>query len=106
MEIGETIRQTVTREVREETGLVVEPISIVGVYSDPRNVVEFSDGEVRQQFSVCFACRVLGGSLAPGSEATEVGFFAPDEIERLPMTDSIRLRIRHFLERRSEPVIA
>jgi ADP-ribose pyrophosphatase YjhB (NUDIX family) len=106
MEIGETIGQTVTREVKEETGLHVEPISIVGVYSDPRHVVEFSDGEVRQQFSVCFACRIVGGSLAPGPEATEVGFFAHDEIEHLPMTDSIRLRIRHFFERRSDPVIA
>ncbi|MGH2707462.1 MAG: NUDIX domain-containing protein [Actinomycetota bacterium] len=106
MEIGETIRQTVTREVREETGLDVEPISIVGVYSDPGHVVEFSNGEVRQQFSICFVCRIIGGSPSPGPEATKVGFFAHEDIERLPMADSIRLRIRHFLERRSGPVIA
>jgi 8-oxo-dGTP pyrophosphatase MutT (NUDIX family) len=39
----------VVREVREETGLEVEPEAIVGVYSNPQHVVECTDGEVRQQ---------------------------------------------------------
>jgi len=36
--------------------------------------LEYSDGEVRQQFSVCFACRVVGGELATSKESLEVGF--------------------------------
>jgi ADP-ribose pyrophosphatase YjhB (NUDIX family) len=35
MEVGERIADTVVREVREETGLEVEPESLVGIYSDP-----------------------------------------------------------------------
>jgi ADP-ribose pyrophosphatase YjhB (NUDIX family) len=35
MEVGERIADTVVREVREETGLEVEPEAIVGIYSDP-----------------------------------------------------------------------
>ena len=65
MDIGESIAQTVTREVREETGLEVEPEYIVGVYSDPGHVFAYDDGEVRQQFSVCFACRIVGGQVRP-----------------------------------------
>ena len=96
----------VVREVREETGLEVEPEAIVGVYSNPQHVVEYGDGEVRQQFSVCFACRLVGGELATSDESLEVGFFTPAEIEVMPMHESIRLRIRHYLEHRPQPVIA
>jgi ADP-ribose pyrophosphatase YjhB (NUDIX family) len=94
------------REVREETGLQVEPEAIVGVYSNPQHVIEYADGEVRQQFSICFACRLVGGQLATSEESTEVGFFTPDAIQAMPMHESIRLRIRHYLEHRAQPVIA
>ena len=106
MEVGERIADTVVREVREETGLEVEPEAIVGIYSNPRHVVEYGDGEVRQQFSVCFACRLVGGELATSDESLEVGFFTPAEIETMPVHESIRLRIRHYLEHRPQPVIA
>jgi ADP-ribose pyrophosphatase YjhB (NUDIX family) len=106
MEVGEQIADTAVREVKEETGLDVEPDGIVGIYSNPQHVVEYANGEVRQQFSVCFACRVVGGDLAVSNESLEVGFFAPAEIEGMPMHESIRLRIRHYLEHRPQPVIA
>lgn len=47
MEIGETVKQCVVREVLEETGLDVRPTALVGIYSDPRHVIEYEDGEVR-----------------------------------------------------------
>jgi ADP-ribose pyrophosphatase YjhB (NUDIX family) len=106
MELGERIADTAVREVKEETGLEVRPEALVGIYTDPRHVVEYGDGEVRQQFSVCFACRVLGGELSTGEESLEVGFFTPAEIEAMPVHESIRRRIRHYLEHRSQPVIA
>lgn len=103
MEIGETIGQAAVRETREETGLEVEPEYIVGIYTDPRRVTVFSDGEIRQQFSICFACRLIGGEIEVSDESTEVGFFSPEEIERLNMLPTIRLRIQHFLEHRGTP---
>jgi ADP-ribose pyrophosphatase YjhB (NUDIX family) len=106
MEAGERIADTAVREVNEETGLDVEPEALVGIYSDPRHVIEYGDGEIRQQFSICFACRVVGGTLATSEESLEVGFFHPAEIERMQMHESIRLRIRHYLEHRPRPVIA
>jgi ADP-ribose pyrophosphatase YjhB (NUDIX family) len=106
MEIGERIADTVVREVKEETGLEVRPETIVGIYSNPNHVVEYSDGEVRQQFSICFACRVVGGKLATSDESLEVDFFSPAEIANMPMHESIRLRIQHYLEHRPQPVIA
>jgi ADP-ribose pyrophosphatase YjhB (NUDIX family) len=105
IEVGERIADTVVREVKEETGVEVEPQGIVGIYSNPHHVVEYGDGEVRQQFSVCFACRLVGGELVTSDESLEVGFFTPAEIETMPVHESIRLRIRHYLEHRPQPVI-
>src|SRR6266540_1538988 len=104
---GASIAETVVREVEEETGLKVEPTRVIGIYSNPRHVIEYADGEVRQQFSICFACDVTGGRVLDRTdESLEVGFFTPDQIEALPMHPSIRLRITHYLEGRNEPVIA
>jgi len=106
MDIGESIGQAIVREVREETGFEVEPEDIVGVYSDPGHVFAYDDGEVRQQFSICFVCRMVGGELQVSKESSEVAFFSPEEIEGLDVHESIRLRIQHHLERRPRPVIA
>jgi len=106
MDIGESIGQSIIREVREETGFEVEPEYIIGVYSDPGHVFAYDDGEVRQQFSICFACRIVGGTLRVSEESTEVAFFSPEEIHDLDMHESIRLRIQHYLQRRPQAIIA
>jgi ADP-ribose pyrophosphatase YjhB (NUDIX family) len=103
MEIGESISETAIREVREETGLEVEPLYVVGIYSSPRHVVEYSDGEVRQQFSICFACKFLGGEIRTSSESTDVRFFTQGEIDELQITASIRQRIDDYLAARERP---
>ena len=105
MEPGETIAQTAMREVKEETGIEVEVVSLVGIYSDPHHVVEYADGEVRQQFSVCFACRPTGAEAERDDEMSEVGFFPPDAIDAMDLHPSIRLRIDHYLANRSEPYL-
>ena len=105
MEPGETIVATAIREVKEETGIAVEVVSLIGIYSNPQHVVEYSDGEVRQQFSVCFACRPVGGDPKPSDETSEVGYFTPDEIKGMDVHPSIRLRIQHFLDDRPEAYI-
>lgn len=105
MKPGESIAQTAIRETKEETGVDIEVVSLVGIYSNPGHVVEFADGEVRQQFSVCFAGRPVGGELAVSDETTDVGYFDPDEIAHMNVHQSIQLRIDHYLEQRSEPHI-
>jgi 8-oxo-dGTP pyrophosphatase MutT (NUDIX family) len=106
MEVGETIRQTVVREVEEETGLQVEPDRLVGIYTDPRHVIAYNDGEARQEFSICFACRLVGGELLERTdESLEVGFFSPERIAEMPVHASIRRRIADFLAGGDEPAI-
>ena len=99
-EIGETIGAAVVREVVEETGIDVEPTGIIGVYSDPDHVIAFSDGEVRQEFSICFRARFLGGTPRTSDESSEVVWVARDDLAGLDVHPSIRLRIEHgYVER-------
>jgi ADP-ribose pyrophosphatase YjhB (NUDIX family) len=98
-EIGEWIADTVVREVREETGYDVEVTEIVGTYTNPRHVMAYDDGEVRQQFSICFQARVVGGEPKTSNESKEVRWVRPDEIGQLDMHPSMRLRIQHGLSR-------
>jgi 8-oxo-dGTP pyrophosphatase MutT (NUDIX family) len=105
MDLGESIGETAVREVREETGLDVEIDGIVGVYTDPRHIIEYSDGEVRQQFNICFSARLRGGTVRVSDESTEVAWISPESLETLPIHDTTRLRLRHFLERRSSPYV-
>lgn len=102
-EIGETIAQTVVREVREETGITVDVTGLIGIYSDPAHVISFSDGEVRQEFSLCFRARPIEGEPRTSSESKEVLWVEPAELADLNVHPSIRLRIQHGFENRTEP---
>lgn len=105
MDLGESLPGAAVREVREETGLDVEITGLVGTYTDPRHIIEYSDGEVRRQFNVCFTARVVGGALAISDESTELRFVEPAEIGSLPMHHTQRLRLQHFLEFRPRPYL-
>lgn len=104
-EIGETVTDAVRREVREETGINVEVTSLSGIYSNPAHVIAYDDGEVRQEFSLCFHARPTGGSVRPSSESRCVHWVPPSELDKLHIHRSMRLRIMHGLEERDQPYL-
>ena len=105
MDVGETIAAAAARETKEETGMDIEVTGIVGLYTDPRHVMAYDDGEVRQQCSVCFTSRLLGGQLATSSETREVRFVPLAQLDGLDIHPSMRLRIDHWAQQRGEPYI-
>jgi ADP-ribose pyrophosphatase YjhB (NUDIX family) len=104
-EFGEYIADTVVRETKEESGIDVEVIRLVGVYTNPNHVVEYSDGEVRQQFSLCFRARAIGGTPTPSDESSDVRWVHREDLGALSIHPSMRLRIDHGFEHRTEPYI-
>ena len=98
MDLGESLPDTAVRETAEETGIDVEITGLVGIYTDPRHVILYtSNNEVRQEFSVVFAGRPIGGSPTTSAESTDVRWVTVHEIGSLPMDRSMRLRLDHFL---------
>ena len=70
MEIDETVYEGAIRETLEETGLVVEPGAVVGLYTRPEAAIVV----------IAFEARNVGGAPTVTSEALEVRPFAPEAI--------------------------
>lgn len=70
LEVDETVNQAAIRETWEETGLLVEPGEIVGLYTRLEAIV----------VTIAFEARIVGGTAAPTAEATEIAAFAPEAI--------------------------
>ena len=102
---GESISDTVVREVKEETGYDVEVEALTGIYTNPNHVMAYDDGEVRQQFSIAFRARLVGGELRTSSESNRVEWRSVDEIAGLDMHPSMRMRLEHALDRDARPYI-
>ena len=80
-EVGESIPQTVQREIKEELGLDLIAGPLISVYSHPHWTLEFPDESKLQQLIFFF---LMEGELAPvqiqANEISDYHFFAPDEI--------------------------
>ena len=70
LEVDETVHEAAIRETWEETGLLVVPGDIVGLYTRLEAAV----------VTIVFEARIVGGTAAPTPEATEIIAYAPDAI--------------------------
>jgi len=106
VEPGESVTVAIVREVREETGLEIRPVRLIGVYSDPvhHQVITYPDGNVIHYVSSVFECAITGGTLACGEESLELGFFPPDAlpddtlpISRVRIVDAVTGQVGAFI---------
>lgn len=105
MDIGETLQQCAVREVKEETGLDIEITGLLGIYTDPHHVIAYPDGEIRQEFTVAYLAHVVGGTITLSAESTDVRFVHPAEFDRIPIHDTVRLRLGHHTQQRDTPYL-
>lgn len=81
IEPDERAADAVVREVREEIGLEVEPMELIGVYSAPEFTFAYPNGDCVQPVLVFFECRIVGGDLRPDyEEILDARYFGPDDV--------------------------
>ncbi len=74
IEDNETAEQCLVREMEEEIGLKVEPVKLIGIYSDPKR-------DPRLMIAIAYLIKRVGGDVRAGSDAAEAKWF---DLDKLP----------------------
>ncbi len=94
LEKGESPWDGVIREVKEETGLDVEIIKLIGLYSKPN----------KDEIVFSFECKVLAGELTLNNEAKDIKYFSVNEIPENTVQKQIE-RIKDFFENKDSVIL-
>ena len=87
VEVGETLVEAVAREVREETGMIVEPVAMAGFRE---TIVRDGPDRVERHFVIlCFAARWKAGEPVLNEELSEARWLDPAELTSLPTTPGL-----------------
>ncbi len=95
-DVGEVPSRVIVREVEEESGLLVRPVRVVGVYDANRGGRPL---EMFHAYKVVALCEEVGGALRSSHETLAARFFDFDD---LPPLSSHRTGLRHLAEVRAQ----
>jgi ADP-ribose pyrophosphatase YjhB (NUDIX family) len=100
VEIGETLAEAVAREVREETGMAIEPVALAGFREA---IVRDADSRVERHFIIlCFASRWRAGEPILNEELSEAHWLDPAELAGLPTTPGLAEIVAAAFDRLAE----
>jgi ADP-ribose pyrophosphatase YjhB (NUDIX family) len=105
MESGESAAEACEREVLEETGLTVRVKRLIGVYSNPDQLVTYPDGNKAHFVVLSFEAEIMGGELSLSNETTDFGYFSISEMETMPMHGHHKQRVEDALAMTGEALI-
>jgi ADP-ribose pyrophosphatase YjhB (NUDIX family) len=87
LELGEKLRDGVTREIEEETGIQVTPLQVLDVFD---SITADAEGKTQYHYVlVDYLCSVIGGDLRAASDVSDVRWATLEEVVTLvarPMT--------------------
>lgn len=94
LDFGESMTDCAIRELREETGLDVSLVDVIGIYTDPNILIEYSDGEVRQEFTIVYYGTTLNSHVVIDDESCGYAWIDLEKINSVTMADSQRRRLK------------
>lgn len=104
-EAGEEPAETMIREVYEETGLIVQPKRLIGVYGGENYISTYPNGDRIAYINIVFECEVIEGTLKLNdAESLDLRYVSVDDLPQ-PFWDNHAVLIQHALNR-SEPYYA
>jgi ADP-ribose pyrophosphatase YjhB (NUDIX family) len=105
VEAGESVAETCVREMWEETGLHVQVVRLLGVYSSPHRLLEYADGNRYHLVSLNFEVARLGGELQLSNETTAYGYFSREEIAGMDIIEPHTERMQDIWDSDNGPFI-
>ncbi len=99
-DVGQSASECVEREVREESGYIVNARELLAVWDrnkHPHPPIPF------HAYKMLFLCDLVGGNAKTSAETTEVGFFAAGEIPALSLTRTLPEQIQFVFASRRDP---
>lgn len=94
LELGESIEAGLCREVKEETGLAVQPVSLTGVYKNMNRGI----------IALVFRCRILGGQLTTNDEVSGFQWATAQEVTSM-VNEAFAIRVLDALDNGSSPAV-
>ena len=97
LECGETLHEAAIREAREETGLSVEVVEMLGIYE---RIIRGDGDRIRYHYVLIdYLCRPSSGEMKAGSDAAEAAWFQREELPALKLTRDANDVVLKGLER-------
>lgn len=97
LEYNESLSACALREVKEETGLDIEIVDIAGTYTDPDIRIEYSDGEIRREFTIVYIGKICGGNIRIDEESSAYQWIDLSDAANLEMVASQKIRINDVI---------
>ena len=100
VEVGESLENAVRREVREETGLEIQPLGVLEIFE---RIMRDAEGAAEYHYVLIdYVCRVTGGELCAGDDVSRVEWTARQELEKLSITEGTLAVIEKGFRERHE----
>jgi 8-oxo-dGTP pyrophosphatase MutT (NUDIX family) len=104
IEPDESPKEAAVREMQEETGLLIEPVRIIGVYGGPEYRVAYPNGDLASYVMTVFECKVVSGEMRPDHlESLDVRYFSEAELSAMQTSPWARIVLHDAFNQLRKP---